>query len=67
MGKFALILNLVGKVFPMLMKDEEFKPWRLFAVVVLMITIGLFVHFIGAENTGIVLEHTGDAMKLTTE
>lgn len=67
MGKLALITNFLGSLLPVVFPDKEFKPWRLFAVVLLMIVVGTFVHVIGAENTSSMIDLTGDAMKLTTE
>ena len=67
MSKFALITNFLGSLLPVVFPDKEFKPQRLIAVVVLMILVAVFVHFMGAENTDAVIDLTKDAMKLTTE
>ena len=67
MGKLAIITNFLGSLLPVVFPDKEFKPWRLFAVVLLLIVVGVFVHFIGVDNTNAVIDLTGDVMKLTTE
>ena len=67
MGKLSLALNFLGSLLPVVFPDKEFKPWRLFAVIVLLTVVGALVHFIGVDGTSSVIDLTGDAMRLTTE
>lgn len=64
---FVNIIRAIGSLFPVIFPDQEFKPKRLLAVVVLFIMVlfaGEYFGFASVENA---LELTGEAIELTEE
>ena len=67
MSNLGIILNFVGSLFPVIFPKSEFKPQRLFAVVVFSILVGIGVHFFGVDITEDMIDMTEQVVDLTEE
>lgn len=65
--KLQLILNFIGSLFPVIFPEKEFKPWRLFAVVIMFVIVAVTVNWLGVDATSSVIGLTSEAVALTTE
>lgn len=62
-----IALSFLGSLLPVVFPDHKFNPQRLVAVAVLMILLGISLHFLGVENTEVLIELTDSAIELTEE
>lgn len=67
MGKYKLILDFVGSLFPIIFPKNEFKPKRA-AFVFFMVIVMMFAHdYFGAATIENAIELTGSIVELTEE
>ncbi len=65
MSKLALVLNFAGSLIPYLFPDKEFKPKRLVAVLLIIITLSVCTQFLGLDTTSEVVDLSKDVISLT--
>ena len=65
MSKLALILNFVGSLVPYIFPEKEFKPRRLVAVLLTIVTLAICTQFLGVDVTSEVVDLSGDVLSLS--
>lgn len=67
MGKYKLILDFVGSLFPVIFPKNEFKPKRAVFVFVMSLVMMFAVDYFGAATIEQAIDLTGAAVELTEE
>ena len=67
MGKFKIILDFVGTLFPIVFPKNEFKPKRAAFVFVMVFLMMFAVEYFGAATIEQAIDLTGNSVELTEE
>lgn len=67
MGKYKLILDFVGSLFPIIFPKNEFKPKRAAFVFVMVIVMMFAYDYFGAATIENAIDFTGSVVELTEE
>lgn len=63
----SMFLNFVGSLVPFVFPDKEFRPKRLVAVLLIMLTLAGCIKFLGMDDTKGLVDLTEDVVQMTEE
>lgn len=63
----AALIRLVGSLLPYVMPQYEFKPKRLFAVIIIFIAVTFTFKMFGEDGTESIIDLTEDVVEMTEE